>query len=81
MPVGVKKFLWENSMWAMGKVTFFLPQRSDDFAFVARVSQCNFFLHDNKIEIPIKTFPNDVNESSLCEGPLNGMEGITYFFI
>ena len=34
----------------------------------------------NKIElrVSLRTFPNDLNESNLCESPLNGTEGVTF---
>lgn len=57
---------------------FFLLLHSGDFAFVTRLSQSDFFLQDIKIEISIRTFPNDATESNLWEGPLNGIEGVPF---
>lgn len=47
---------------------------------MARVTQGEFFPDDANIGISIRSFPNDVNESNLCEGPSNGIVGLTYFF-
>lgn len=41
----------------------------------------NFFLLDINIAISIRTFPNDGNEPNLCEGPVNGIESISYCLI
>lgn len=59
----------------------FLLLHSDDVAFVTRLSQWGVFLQDIKIEISIRTFPNDATESNLWEGPWNGIESVTFFFL